>query len=194
MMRGAHIEVLFAAAYALFLVASAAILEMLACRTHRRTSQRHTLGFRYQMEFDRWECPTGHHLHRHQTDPVLRVVRYRAPARTCNTCAVKPACTDSNEGREIERRPEGWLETGIGRFHRGLSLALLVLAALILGIETARFRQERELILLASLLVPILILTARLSAAFLWPATPERSLAGRENARMGQHPDAIAGP
>ena len=53
---------------------------------------------------------------------------YRAPARVCNGCVLKPACTHSDRGRGIVALSDSWLESHIGRFHRGLSLSLCVLA------------------------------------------------------------------
>jgi len=65
-------------------------------------------------------------------------VLYRAPAAACNACPSKSACTDSGQGREIERSSLSELEHGIARFHRAVSLTLLVLASLILAVELVR--------------------------------------------------------
>ncbi len=126
------IETLLAAGYAVFLSAAAFGFERLGRTVHKRTLQYETRGFRYHNLFDRFECPNGTFLDR--IDPHGRWhVRYRAPAHHCNGCPMKHDCTDSHEGREIVRSNVPWLDTEIGRFHHGLSLALLVLAGLILG-------------------------------------------------------------
>ncbi len=65
-------------------------------------------------------------------------VIYRAPAATCNACPSKPACTDSSHGREIEQNNLSQLEYGMKRFHRAMSLTLVVLSSLILVVELFR--------------------------------------------------------
>jgi len=77
------------------------------------------------------------------TDYAARLVRYRAPAHICNACSIKHFCTASDEGREIEHNPDSWLESEIARFHRGISLALLFLAGLLLVVEMIRPEADR---------------------------------------------------
>ena len=167
MIAGIHIEVLLAASYAVFLVGVAALLEILAGRSHRRSEQYPNAGFTYHREFDLWECPVGQPLTRSGMDDDRRIVRYRAPASACNSCSLKHDCTDSDEGRELERHLDSWLDSEIRRFHRGLSLALLLLAALLLGGETVRHRAPKELVVVWGLLAPIGVTEARLFSRFL---------------------------
>jgi hypothetical protein len=133
-----HPETVLAAGYALLLVAVAAGLEWMGRHSHRRADQYHTRGFRFHKRADHWECPHGARLERAEIDNELRVIRYRAPARTCNGCPIKSRCTDSDTGREIAVSLDPWLSSAIGRFHRGISLVLLVLAGLIMSIELLR--------------------------------------------------------
>ena len=56
-------------------------------------------------------------------------MRYRAKAHVCNACPRKDACTDSDHGREIVRPLDPWPHSEAGRFHRGISLLLVVLGA-----------------------------------------------------------------
>jgi hypothetical protein len=164
-MRGElPIEVLLACGYAVFLVAIAAVLEKVAKHAQRRTEQYELAGFRYHPGFDRWECPVGNHLVRVETDDALRIVRYRAPAKHCNACHKKSDCTDSDQGREIENRLDLWLQTGLSRFHRGLSLTLLVLAGSLLLVETLRYPGTVSGGLPAGLLVVIMFTGLRLMA------------------------------
>jgi hypothetical protein len=164
MIIGFHAEVLMAAGYSLFLAAVAALLEWLARHSHRRSEQMRVTGFRYRHEFDLWECPTGQPLRRHSTDHQRQIVRYRAPAHACNCCHKKPDCTDSDKGREIERRVNSWIESEIRRFHRGISLALLLLAGMILVAELVRYNQPRDSFLLGGVLIPITAAGVRLLA------------------------------
>src|SRR5512146_278409 len=164
--NGFHAEALMAGGYALFLAAVAAVLEWLARHSHRRSEQMRVAGFKYHQEFDRWICPTGQHLHRHSTDHHRQIVRYRAPGHVCNCCHKKPDCTDSEDGREIAHRPDSWVESELRRFHRGISLALLLLAGLILAAEVVRYNHVPDLLVLGGLLIAICALGMRLAWEF----------------------------
>ncbi len=163
MIRGVHIQVLMAAGYAVFLAVAALALELLARHSHRRSKQFQVAGFHYHPQLDAWECPTGKRLPRAESDPARRLVVYRAPAHVCNRCHLKSDCTDSDQGREIERRLDSWLDSEIRRFHRGLSLALVFLAALILVTEIFfhKFSSDRDL--LWTVLALMILLASRLA-------------------------------
>jgi nitric oxide reductase subunit B len=90
--------------------------------------------------------------------------RYMIPA--CNAYSMKQICTGSDAGREIEHNPNSWLESELSRFHRGISLSLLLLAELLLVIEMIRHQRTTELLLLGFLLVPITLFGAQLTSAF----------------------------
>lgn len=132
------IEFLLMLGYAVFLAFIALCLELAARHAHRRSLSMRTAGFTYHAERDIWRCPEDQHLFPVFSDPVKAVTVYRSSAATCNACKSKPACTDSDAGREIERRDLAGLEYGMQRFHRTISLTLLVLASLILVIEFCR--------------------------------------------------------
>ena len=169
---GLHPEVLLASGYAAFLAAVAAALEFLARHTHRRAERYRIVGFKYHRHLDMWECPTGQHLHRHKGPLEHRIVRYRAPAHACNACGLKHHCTDSDQGREIAQSTLLWLETEVGRFHRGLSLALLLLAQFILGLELWRFPSEGERLVLLCALAPLTLTWTKMLARFRTKAAP----------------------
>jgi len=73
------------------------------------------------------------------------------------------ACTDSNHGRETERRDLNGLEYGMRRFHRAMSLTLVVLASLILVIELCRAVGPYPGIVLLSFLTPFCLTIQRLA-------------------------------
>ncbi|HVU27118.1 MAG TPA: hypothetical protein VHG71_05210 [Verrucomicrobiae bacterium] len=155
MFHGIHIEVILAGGYALLLVGVAVILELIARHSHRRSEHfRHT-GFTYQKQLDVWQCPTGIHLTREQTDFQRKIATYRAPKHKCNGCHIKHKCTDSHDGRVLESRMDAWLQSELSRFHRGISLTLLLLAVLILAAEMFRHQGWRDWTVLAALLLPI---------------------------------------
>jgi hypothetical protein len=167
MISGIHIEVLLAAGYAVFLVGVAFLLEILARHSHKRSEHYRNSGFVYRQKMDLWECPAGRQLTRTEVDYERRIVRYRAPADACNACSLKNNCTDSNDGRVLESRLDSWIESELRRFHRGISLTLLLLATVILLAEMVRHVEPRELALVVWLLVPVGIAEMKLFASFL---------------------------
>lgn len=174
MIAGIDIEVLLAAGYALFLAGAALVLELLARASHRRSGSIELAGFQYHREHDAWECPAGQHLMRIETNHQWGWVRYRAPAHLCNRCGIKKNCTDSDEGRLIEHPVESWLESEVRRFHRGISMALVILAAVILGSEFVFFRRRADLLVLAGFLAPIGFFGVKLTSD-LWRHSPRKS-------------------
>ena len=167
MLQNIDIEVLLAGGYSIFLILVAFSLEIVARYSHRRSERVRVAGFKYQPQHDIWECPTGEHLRPVASDFARRLVRYRAPAHACNACSLKQICTGSDTGREIEHNPNSWLESELSRFHRGISLSLLLLAELLLVIEMIRHQRTTELLLLGFLLVPITLFGAQLTSVFL---------------------------
>lgn len=168
-MMNVSTETILALGYAGFLVAAAALLELVARHVHKRSEHATIAGFTYRPDLDIWECPDGRSLQREETDTLLKVVRYRAEAHHCNTCLYKFRCTDSGSGRVIEHQPDSWLDSGLYRFHRGMSLALLVLSALILSVEMIRTHSPRVGGLLAVLIIFVSTIGLRLFQAIRSP-------------------------
>ena len=159
-------EAVLAAAYAGALIAGAFLLESLSALTHRRSLRYRTAGFTYHESLDAWKCPEGQHLWRHQVDESLRVVRYRGKARVCNACPRKSDCTDSDRGREIVRPLDPWPHSEAGRFHRGISLVVVVLANLILLVAIIRHHEPAETLVLLGVMVAGLLAGHRLAGDF----------------------------
>ena len=134
------------------LAAGAFVLEWLSSHTHRRSLRYRTAGFVYDSTHDHWECPEGQHLWPHEYDQERRLMRYRARAHVCNGCPRKAACTDSDHGREVVRPLDPWPHSEAGRFHRGVSLVMIVLSALILTVELVRHHEPAEAAVLLALL------------------------------------------
>src|SRR5262245_10323257 len=107
---GPRLETLVAGGYALLLLLIALGIEHMARRTHRRAESYHSGGFVYRPHQDVWECPTGQTLRPVDVDHRRGLTRYRAPAERCRRCPLRPACTDSLEGREITRTHAGWFD------------------------------------------------------------------------------------
>jgi Transposase DDE domain len=145
-------EVVLAGGYAAALVLGALALEWLSAHTHRRSLRYRTAGFTYHAAHDAWTCPEGEDLWPHEFDHQRRLVRYRARAHVCNRCPVKARCTDSDQGRELVRPLDPWPHSEAGRFHRVISLMLVVLAACVLLLAVARNHEPAEAAALGALL------------------------------------------
>jgi len=162
MVRG-PIEFILMLAYAVSLALIALLLELAGRHAHRRSLGAATDGFTYHADRDIWRCPQDQHLFPIFSDTARGAVIYRAPAEACNACRSKAACTDSNNGREIQRRDLNGLEYGMQRFHRAMSLTLLVLASLILVIELFRAVGLYPRVLLVLVLTLLGLIIQRLS-------------------------------
>jgi hypothetical protein len=164
--QGIDMEVLLASAYAVFLILVAFALEKVARHSHHRAERARLAGFKYHADHDLWECPSGERLMRVAFDHERRLSLYRAPANVCNGCSLKQLCTASDKGREIEQSPDSWLQSELSRFHRGISLSLLLLAEILLTIEMMRHRGATELLVMGSLLLTTTFVSAPLFSAF----------------------------
>jgi hypothetical protein len=157
MLREFHSEPVLVVAYVILLMAIAAGLEWMAKHAHKRADQYHTGGFRFHRDRDTWECPVGLVLIRAAIDHEKGIVRYRAPAHTCNSCQIKWRCTNSDQGREIAVPLDPWVQSAGLRLQRGISYVLLALCVFLTAIELFRHNHGAERWALAVLLFLILI-------------------------------------
>src|SRR4051794_21370050 len=80
-------------AYLVLLWLGGRALEALA-RAHFHRARRYAHeGFAYDAELDRYECPQGELLTLHTYDDRDKLAIYKAPAASCNACALKAFCT-----------------------------------------------------------------------------------------------------
>ena len=167
MISGVHVEVVLAASYAIFLVGVAFVLEFLARHSHKRSEHYRNSGFVYFQKMDLWECPAGRQLLRIETDYQHRlstIVRLQTHATHAPSRITAPIPTTD---ASLESHLDSWVESELRRFHRGISLALLLLATVILVAETVRHAEPRELFLVGCLLVPVGLAETKLFASFL---------------------------
>jgi hypothetical protein len=160
-MNSIHTEVLLASGYALFLVVVATCLERLGRHTHQRSRQYQTAGFTYHQHLNVWECPAGQFLKLWAFDSQRQIAQFRAEAKSCNSCALKKHCTDSEHGRKLEHHLDSWLQSEVRRFHRAISLALLFLAGLILSVEMTFQTTATDLGVLLTAMVPVALVATR---------------------------------
>ena len=165
-MVGLHFEIFLATGYAAFLLGVSLGLDLLARRSHAHSERYRTAGFTYHHTHDAWICPEEQVLVRSETDHERRLVRYRGRPQICNHCPTKPDCTDSEEGREVVRAMDPWPHSEAGRFHRGISLAIALIPALILVAEAIRNHSPFELFVLGSVFAVIALAARHLHAAF----------------------------
>ena len=152
-----HPEVVLVGGYAVVLLAVAAALDWLAQHSQRRSERFRTAGFRYLPQHDAWTCSEDAMLWPMEYDKEHHLVRYRAKPSVCNACHVKPDCTSSPHGREVTRAVAPWPHSEAGRFHRGMSMVLVGLAAVLLLVAGARHPQPATLVLGVPLLFAILL-------------------------------------
>jgi hypothetical protein len=115
-------------AYLLALWVGGRALELLARAHFRRARRQAHDGFDYDAVLDRYECPQGELLTLHTFDDRNKRAIYKAPAASCNECALKAFCTPHDAGRHVYRSLAEFHETDVGRFHRRLSLIILAVA------------------------------------------------------------------
>src|SRR5581483_108058 len=174
-MSGIDTEILVVLGYSLFLLIAAACLEGVARLSHRRSERLRVAGFRYDASTDLWTCPNNEKLLRAEADYARGTIFYRAAAHACNSCALKSRCTDSTEGRVIEHRPDSWVKSELRRFHRGISLLLVALAAVLLFAELLRHSGQNDRFVVGGALVLIVWYGLHLSAVLAHrPAKGER--------------------
>lgn len=162
-MNGFHLEPLLAGAYIVLLIIIAFALEILARHSDRRAERYHTGGFRFHPDRDTWECPQGMALIRAEVDHELRVIRYRAPAHTCNHCPVKSRCTNSDRGREIPVPMDPWVRSASVRFQTGFSLVLYILAGFIAVVELLRHGHGAEAWVMGLLLAIVIGMSGKVT-------------------------------
>lgn len=150
-----HPLVPLAAGYAGLLLVVAAGLEWLARHTAARAERYRTAGFSYHPEHDLWVCPRDEPLWPYEVDRDKRLVRYRARPTVCGACPVRHDCAGSATGREIVRPIDPWPHSEAGRFHRGVSVTLTVLAMAFLATATAAHHRGPEM----ALTLPAMALT-----------------------------------
>jgi hypothetical protein len=138
-------EVLLFAGYATALLVIAYALDRLAAHSHARADRYRTAGFRYHPQHDAWMCPQDQMLWPTTYDPQHHLMHYRAKPSICNTCPVKHDCTTSPRGREITLHTEPWPHSEAARFHRGIVLVLIALAALLLIVIAVEHHQPGDL-------------------------------------------------
>lgn len=159
-------EVLLLTGYAGVLLVGGCVLDRLARHSSARADRYRTAGFRYHPQHDVWVCPQDQMLWPVGYDEQQQLMRYRAKASVCTACPVKTACTSSPHGRELTRPTQPWPHSEAARFHRGLVLVLIALAALLLAVTAVRHHQPGDLAVIAVPLMVCAVLAQRFTEHF----------------------------
>ncbi|MHC4180341.1 MAG: transposase [Planctomycetota bacterium] len=76
-------------------------------------------AFTYDTERDCFHCPAGQELHRYHCNRPRRRIRYRAAKGVCLRCPLRMKCTDSKDGRRVERHMDqvhiDWAESCLSK-------------------------------------------------------------------------------
>jgi hypothetical protein len=159
-------EVLLFAGYATALLVIACALDRLAAHSHARADRYRTAGFRYHPQHDAWVCPQDQMLWPTTYDPQHHLMRYRAKPSICNACPVRHDCTTSPHGREITLHTQPWPHSEAARFHRGIVLVLIALAALLLIVIAVEYHQPGDLAVITAPLAGTGLLAYRFTDHF----------------------------
>jgi hypothetical protein len=183
-------EVVWVTGYACGLLVTACAQDLLARHSHARSERYRTAGFRYHPQHDVWVCPQDQMLWPTLYDESARLMRYRAKPSVCNACPVKHKCTSSPHGREVTREIEPWPHAEAARFHRGMVLVLVGLAALLLLLMLVRHPQRADLAVVTGPLVVSALLAHRFTDHFRrapsgFPATASTGLRVTSPSRTG---------
>ena len=60
-------------------------------------------AFAYDRVANIYRCPAGQILRPRRIHPVRRTIEYKAPAKVCAGCVLRPQCTRSSHGRTVQR-------------------------------------------------------------------------------------------
>lgn len=120
--------VLAVCAYAGFLLGVAWLVDHFGARSARRSARWRTGNFVYHSDHDAWKCHEDQWLWPASFDPDKRVIRYQGQHAVCGRCPAKQECSPSPGPRELTREVDPWPYSDAGRFHRGIALAIAVIA------------------------------------------------------------------
>ncbi len=161
------VSVALVAAYALLLLAIAWGFDVMSQRVAKRSNAWRTGKFKYHETHDAWVCPEDQLLWPKSFDPENRVMRYRGSPSVCNACPVKSTCTTSDQGREVTREFDPWPYSEAGRFHRGISVMVAVVAVVLPALMFFGAHNPADLLVLAGTILGVTVASVPL-ARHLW--------------------------
>jgi hypothetical protein len=186
--------VLLVSGYAGILLLLAWIVDRLGMWSAHRAARWRTGNFLYHEDQDAWKCHQDQWLWPASFDPDKRVIRYQGQHAVCGRCPVKADCSPTPGPRELTRQLDPWPHSEAGRFHRGISLCVGIVAAFLPAAMLVGARAVIDVVVLVTTLFVTVVATVPL-ARHLWdtpsnfPAHLPRKAAGDAEAE----PAAVAG-
>lgn len=138
--------------YSLLLQAVAWLLDRMGARSSVRSAAWRTGNFVYHDDQDAWKCHQDQWLYPASFDPDKRVIRYQGQHAVCVRCPAKQQCSPTPGPREITRAIDPWPHSEAGRFHRGLSLCVAVIAALMPAFMLLGAKNDADVVCLLAVL------------------------------------------
>lgn len=166
-MESPSVNVLLVSGYAAVLLVVAWLFDRMGHKSAQRSAEWRTGNFVYHEDQDAWRCHEDQWLWPASFDPDKRVIRYQGQHAICGRCPAKDECSPTPGPRELTRQVDPWPHSEAGRFHRGISLAVAVVAifmstAMLLGAKGAA-----DYIVLAATIFVAVVATVPL-ARHLW--------------------------
>ncbi len=127
-MSAPSVTVLMVSGYAAVLLGVAWLFDQMGQRSATRSARWRTGNFVYHSDQDAWKCHEDQWLWPASFDPDKRVIRYAGQHAICGRCPVKEECSPTPGPRELTRQVDPWPFSDAGRFHRGISLCVGVIA------------------------------------------------------------------
>lgn len=148
------VTVLLVCGYSAVLLLVAWAFDHLGKRSARRSAAWRTGNFVYHEDHDAWKCHRDEWLWPVSFDPDKRVIRYAGQHAVCGRCPVKDDCSPTPGPREITKPVDPWPHSEAGRFHRGISLVIAVIAFVLpSGMLLGAHDVDDVIVLLATLAV-----------------------------------------
>ena len=161
------VSVVLVSGYALLLLLIAWALDRAGARSSARSAAWRTGNFLYHENQDAWKCHQDQWLYPVAFDPEKRVIRYQGQHAICGRCPVKAECSPTPGPREVTRPIDPWPHSEAGRFHRGISLSVGVIAVLMPTAMLTAARNTADVVCLLAVIGTGVLVTRPL-ARHLW--------------------------
>jgi len=159
--------VLLVSGYAGILLLVAWTVDRLGMWSAHRAARWRTGNFLFHEDQDAWKCHQDQWLWPASFDPDKRVIRYQGQHAVCGRCPVKADCSPTPGPRELTRQLDPWPHSEAGRFHRGISLCVGIVAAFLPAAMLVGARAVIDVIVLVTTLFVTVAATVPL-ARHLW--------------------------
>lgn len=166
-MPAPSVTVLLVSGYAVALLLVAWGFDRMGRRSAQKAAEWRTGNFVYHEGKDAWKCHQDEWLYPASFDPDKRVIRYVGQHAICGRCPVKDECSPTPGPREVTRAVDPWPHSDSGRFHRGISLCIAVIAVFMPAAMLLGEHGTADVIVLVSTVVVAGVIATALGRALL---------------------------